>query len=264
MKLYELFGRLYTSSGARTDQRGRDTPDTGGSTLADTSSPHRLADTTPDPTCNPVLSLDASQLMRGRDAVAEMQQKASQRIQRLHTDRRSLVSRYAELRAEGRTAEKEALVRLFKGLDLQIEKQEIYHNDLLNWRQLLDNLLMTHEFAALRERVKTDALAGMNFAALREVWDRASAWELDQRNKVTELNQDVQRNDSDATLQAQAEYADAERMLDQLSEDDYQRLVNANMAPVEDLADQVERQLSGLGMAITAKSPDPTFIRGRS
>lgn len=244
MKLNEFFGRLSRSPNPSTAESDHAAQSLRGSMPPDPLSEPEPGSAALETRNNPVLKLDAPQMIRGRDAVADIQQKAYQRIQRLHIDRRSVVSRFAELRADGRQAEKAALVRMFKGLDLQLQKQEQFHADLVNWRQLLDNLLMTHEFAVLREQVKAGALAGMHLSALRELLDVASACEMDERTHVTDLLQDQQRNDIDAALQTQAEYAEAEHELNQLSEPEYQELVDAKMEPLEDLAEQVERSLS--------------------
>lgn len=254
MKFTEILGRLCRSPDFRSLHPSDDSKGLRGSKSTGTLSEPAQGSKPLHTGSNPMLKLDAPQLIRGRDAVAEIQHKAYQRIQRLHADRRSVVSRFAELRADGRQAEKVALVRMFKGLNFQLQKQEQFHGDLLNWRQLLDNLLMTHEFALLREDVKSGALAGMNLSALREVLDLASACELDERIHVTGLLQDQLRNDTDAALQTQAEYADAEHQLNQLSEAEYQQLVNEKMAPLEDLVDRVERSLNEAHMSARSAS----------
>lgn len=241
MKLNELFRHLHLRSSSCTTQADQDSPSFGISSIPTNHTQVGTIGELPGANSNPVLKLDTPQLARGRDAVAAVQQKTYQRIQRIHADRISVISRYAAIRADGRPAEKTALVRMFKSLELQIEKQEQFHADLMNWNQLLDNLLMIHEFAVLREQVKAGALAGMNLSALRELLDVASAWELDERSLVTGLNQDMQRNDADAALQIQAEYADAEHELNKLSESEYQQIIKNKKDFSEGLAARIEK-----------------------
>lgn len=203
---------------------------------------------------NPILKLDVQQLMRSRDAVAQSQQKVDQLIQRLNTDRISTVSRFAEIRADGRPAEKAALVRVFKSLDVQIKKQEQFLADLLSWHRLLDNLVVTHEFAVFRQQVKTGALSGFALSDLRGLLDEASAREQEERIHLTGILQEQEINDEEAALQTQAGLAEAEHALNQLSEQEYQALITAKMKPLEELAERVERSLNEVPAPMHAPS----------
>jgi len=195
-----------------------------------------------------ILQVDEAQLAADRDAVAQLQHDTFQRVRRLQGDIQGVASRHAEVRVTGGPAEKAALVRIFASLKVQLSKAEQFHADLLNHRQLLDNLCSAREFAALRLRLQQGVLAGMGFAELRRLVDASVAAELQGRTQTTELLDEWSRVDEDGALQDKARHAEAEAELSALSELEYQQRARAQMLPLEAGADRMDLGLQIAGM----------------
>mgnify|MGYP006910093703 CR=1 FL=1 len=210
-----------------------------------------------------ILQIDEQQLDGDREAVAALQHDTFQRIRRLQGDIQGLASRHAEVRLSGRPSEKEALVRIYAGLKMQLSKAEQFHADLLKRRQVLDNLAATREFAALRDRLHRGVMAGLSHAALRKLLDDTLAAELQDRQQTEGLLDDWVRHDEDAALQRQASYTEAEDELCALSEAEYQQRAQAHMQPLEALARRVDQglqrtALTGDGVTVAGSSPTET------
>lgn len=208
-----------------------------------------------------ILQVDEQQLARDRESVAQQQHDAFGRIRRLQGDIQGVASRHAQARASGRPAEKVALVRVFASLKLQLAKAEQFHADLMNHRQLLDNLSATREFAALRQRLQQGVMAGVGFAGLRQLVDASLAAELHERTQTSELLHDWARHDEDAGLQNQAGYTDAEDQLNAMSEAEYQAQAQAQMQPLEAEAQRLEHGLQRMPASEPASQAAPLDLR---
>ena len=208
-----------------------------------------------------ILQIDEKQLARDREAVTQQQHDAFGRIRRLEVDAQGVKSRHAQARASGRPAEKDALVRVFESLELQLAKARQFHADLMKHSRVLDNLSATREFAVLRQSLQQGVMAGLGYAGLRQLVDLSLADERLGRIEEGDLLHEWAHHDEDAALQNQASYTDAEDRLNALSEAEYQAIVQAQMQPLEAEAQRVEHGLQLMPASGPAAQAAPVGVR---
>ena len=190
-----------------------------------------------------VMQLDTATLEASRETIVQLQLDTSHRIRRLEIDIRGIVSRHAHARANGRSSEKAALIRIFKGLKSRLDAARLFDATLLKKQELIETVVATREYAALRQSLEAGWLAGDKLLELRNMLDVSQAGNQHDLNLTVGLLEDCGRNTEDAVLQLQAEERDIEAELCALSETEYQEQVQALMEPLEDMAQQVEQDL---------------------
>lgn len=169
-----------------------------------------------------LLHLKDHQLSHTLDSIARIQEQTYLRIRQLQSDIQAVVSRHAQVRLLKRKTEQAALVRIYRGLKLQLFKAEQFHTELLNQQQLLENLNSIREFASMRQKLRQGVLANLNHEQLLELIDNCLASDAQERQQAIDLLHAFERYHDDLVWQARALDAEAEEELSAQSEAEFQ------------------------------------------